>query len=537
MDRHPARGSVGGRRRRFPFPGRAKSCSNCARLSAMRRPSDTSAFRPSRRELFHASAMATAAATSLAAKPARTEEPNIYTRIGVRPFINLTATYTINGGTLTLPEVKAAMDEASRYSVNIDELMDKVGERLAKLLQCECAIVTAGAAAALTHATSACLAGGDPEKMKQLPDLTGLKNEVIMPRQSRNVYDHAIRTVGVKMIEIDTREDFHAALGKRTAVVAVLGTGEAAGKIRLEEMAEAAHKIGVPVLVDAAAELPTPPSIYLKRGADLVAHSGGKIIRGPQCSGLLLGRKDLVKAAWINGSPHHAFGRALKVGKEEIMGLLAAIEYFVSKRDMPSEYREWEGWYAHITKTVTRLAGIQTKVNPPSGASPFPVLNVEWDPQKYNLTGGALYDLLLNGEPRIMSHAAGDGHSFIIRPAAMQPGDEKLVAARLEQIFQRSAGAPAPKSLRAPSSQIAGRWDVEVQFVRGSSRHTLFLEQDGNKISGTHEGHRLKGDLAGGIDGDQVRLRSGFRFEGSGLSYTFLGKVNGDSMSGEVDRS
>src|SRR5262249_21294684 len=189
----------------------------------------------------------------------------------------------------------------------------------------------------------------------------------------------------------------------------------------------------------------------------------------------------------------------------------------------------------HITKTVTRLQGIQTKVNPPAGASPFPVLHVEWDPQKYNLTAGELYELLLNGEPRIMSHAAGEGHSFIIRPAAMQPGDEKLVAARLEELFSRSAGASAPKSLRPPSAQVAVRWDAELKFVAGHSRHALFLEQDGNKISGAHQGRSLKGDLAGTIDADQVRLRSGFRYEGSGLSYTFLGKVNGDSMEGEVD--
>jgi seryl-tRNA(Sec) selenium transferase len=245
--------------------------------------------------------------------------------------------------------------------VNLDELMEKVGERLAKLLGCEFGIVTSGAAAALTHATSACVAGADPEKMQQLPDLTGLKNEVIVPRQSRNTYDHAIRTVGVKMIEIDKREEFHAALGKRTAMVAVLGTGEARGNIRLEEMAEAAHKIGVPVLVDGAAELPTPPNPYLSRGADLVAYSGGKIIRGPQCAGLLLGRKDLVKAAWINSAPHHSFGRAMKVGKEEIMGLLAAIEAWVGRRDLQAEYRQWESWYAHISQALTRLPGLRTR--------------------------------------------------------------------------------------------------------------------------------------------------------------------------------
>ena len=218
------------------------------------------------------------------------------------------------------------------------------------------------------------------------------------------------------------------------------------------------------------------------------------------------------------------------------MGQLAAIEYFIGKRNIQAEYREWEGWWDHVSKVLTPLGGIKTKVNPPAGASPFPVLHVEWDPQKYNLTGAELYEQLLNGgEPRIMSHAAGEGHSFIIRPAAMQAGDEKLVAARLQEIFTRFAGASAPRTLRPPAGSVAGRWDVEVKFVSGHSHHTLFLEQDGNKVSGTHEGRRLKGDLAGTADGDKVRLASSFRYEGSSLHYTFLGKVSSDSMEGEVD--
>src|SRR5687767_3791660 len=283
-----------------------------------------------RREVLRAAGIATAAgltgrgaALADADTPPSTNGSNPYTKIGVRSFINLTATYTINGGTLTLPEVKKAMEEASHFSVNLDELMEKAGARLAELLGSEAGMVTSGAAAALTHATAACVAGADPEIMQQLPDLTGLKNEVIMPKQSRNQYDHAIRTVGVQMIEVDSQQEFHKALGRRTAMIAVLGTGESKGKIRLEEMAEAGRKHGIPILVDAAAELPLKPNPYLSRGADLVAYSGGKILRGPQCAGLLLGRKDLIKAAWVNSAPHHAFGRMMKVGKEEVMGMLA----------------------------------------------------------------------------------------------------------------------------------------------------------------------------------------------------------------------
>src|SRR5687767_1872778 len=249
----------------------------------------------SRREVFRVGSMATAAgamggiAVTDAAPapqapasqlPAAAKGSLVYTRIGVRPFINLTGTLTINGGALTLPEVREASHQAADHAVDIDELMEKVGARIAALIGCEAAIVTSGAAAALSQATAACLAGTDPELMQQLPDLTGLRDEVIIPSESRNVYDHAFRSWGTRVIEVDSVEALHVALGPRTAIVAVLGTGEARGAVRLEAIVAAAHKAGVPVIVDAAAELPRRPDPYLTRGADLVAYSGGKAMRG-----------------------------------------------------------------------------------------------------------------------------------------------------------------------------------------------------------------------------------------------------------------
>ena len=497
-------------------------------------------MKPSRRDVFRTGGMATAGsllakAAPAKARPVRSWDDNIYTRIGVRPFINLTATYTINGGTLTLPAVKEAMEEASYFSVNIDELQEGAGQRLAQLFGCESAMVTSGCAAALAAATAACVAGSDPEKMQQLPNLTGLKDEVIMPRQSRNPYDHAIRSVGVKIVEIDTREDFLAALGKHTAMIAVLGTGEERGKVRLEEIIAAAHKMEVPVLVDAAAELPAKPDPYLSRGADLVAYSGGKILRGPQCAGMLLGRRDLIYAARMNASPHHAFGRSMKVGKEETMGMLAAMEYYFSKRNIQEEYRTWESWYRSVSDVITKVPGVTTKILPAKGASPFPVLDIAWDPAKLPVTAGELYDLLINGNPRIMSHAAGDGFSFVLRPAAMVAGQEKLVAQRLFDIFSevaRSSAKPAPAS---PSMNIAGRWDVDISFVVGSSKHAFYLETGGARVTGFHMGLKLKGELRGKLSGNRVLLRSSLPVEGTSLPYTFKGTVEGDRMSGEVD--
>lgn len=460
--------------------------------------------------------------------------PNVFTRVGVRPFISLTATITINGGSHSLPEVKQAIFEAAEYKVNLFELMDKVGGRLSELLGSEAAIVTSGAAAALSHATSACLAGGDPELIRQLPDLTGLKTEVVIPRQSRNTYDQAIRTLGVKIIEVDSPEEFHSALGPHTAMIGVLGTGEARGKVRLEEMARAGRKLGIPILVDAAAEIPSRPNVYLSRGADLVAYSGGKVIRGPQCAGLLIGRRDLVRAAWVNSAPHHSFGRMMKVGKEEIMGMLAAVEVLMS-RGTEGVFADWRSWLEEISQAVTAVDGVRTEMADPEGASPYPTMTIEWDPERIGLTAGELNDLLMNGEPRIASHASGDGHSFRIRPAAMRPGDAEVAGRRLSEIFRSAPRGVQRSAPKKPVTDLTGTWEVAVEFESGQANHIFFLEAQENELRGTHLGTRLRGELDGRIEGDSVTLRSRLPFQGVALGYQFTGKASSAEIQGDVD--
>jgi D-glucosaminate-6-phosphate ammonia-lyase len=466
--------------------------------------------------------------------PAAAKGPHVYTRVGVRPFINLTGTLTINGGALTLPEVREASHQAADHAVDIDELMEKVGARIAELIGCEAAIVTSGAAAALSHATAACLAGTDPELMQQLPDLTGLRDEVIMPRESRNVYDHAFRSWGTKVIEVDSVDAFHAALGPRTAMVAVLGSGEARGAVRLETIVAAARKSGVPVIVDAAAELPRRPDPYLTRGADLVAYSGGKAMRGPQCAGLLLGRKDLVWAAFMNGAPHHAVGRMMKVGKEEIMGMHAAVEVLMS-RGIDADFRTWKAWLRDISDIVSQVPGVRTVMQDPAGASPYPTMNIEWDPQQIGITAGQVYDALLEGEPRIMSHATGDGYSFRVRPPAIRPGDQTAAGRRIAEVLRQAPKGVPKKSLATPAADIAGRWDVDVKYSVGSARHKLLLVTSGNAVEGSHIGRRLQGALTGTVDGDRVQLRSSLPHEGTRLGYRFDGRLTGQTIEGEVD--
>lgn len=489
-----------------------------------------------RRGLLRTGGAMAVAGAAIASAPAGAApaSPDVYLRLGVKPFINTTATLTINGGSRTLPEVVAAIEQASQFHVNLDELMEKASARVAELLGVEWALITSGAAAALSHATAACIAGADPEKMQQLPDLRGLKNQVIMPRESRDVYDHATRGLGVELIEVNSAAELESAIGPRTAMIQILGVHFGSARFGLREVAPIAKKAGVPILVDAAADYLIVPNPYIALGADLVAYSGGKILRGPQTAGLLVGRKDLVRAAWANSAPHHAFGRPMKVSKEEIVGMVVAVETWVKKRDIQAEYREWESWYAHISEAITKVPGVKAQVRPPQRGGPFPTLLVSWDQSLVGLTAGEVGRQLLEGEPRIMSHAAGEGNSFLIRPVAMRPDDYKAVAARLSEVFRGAPKGIAKRVPSPPNTDIAGRWDVTVQYESGSAAHQLFLMTKGNKVQGTHLGWALQGDLNGSVDADNVSLLSVLPTGPQRLTYAFTGKVTGDSMSGEV---
>ena len=479
-----------------------------------------------------AAILPTSAAAPAQAAPPPT--PDVYLRLGVRPFINTTATLTINGGSRMLPEVIAAIEQASQFHVNLDELMEKASARIAELLKVEWGLITAGAAAALTHATAACIAGADPEKIQQLPNLRGLKNQVIIPKESRNAYDHAVRMFGVEILEVDSAAELESALGPRTAMVMILGTHFGSAKFGLSEVAPIAKKAGVPVLVDAAADYLIVPNPYIALGADLVAYSGGKILRGPQTAGLLLGRKDLVRAAWANSAPHHAFGRSSKVSKEEIVGMVVAVESFINKRNLQAEFREWESWYSHISERITRIPGVQTQVRGPQRGGPFPTLSVSWDPAQVGLTAGEVGRALLEGEPRIMSHASGNGHTFLIRPVAMRPDDHRVVAERLVQVFSAAPKGERKQEVNPPAADISGRWDVTVRYDSGAAEHKLFVNMAGSKVTGVHIGWAAEAELTGLVDGDRVELRSELPTSGPALDYKFSGRISDDVMSGQV---
>jgi L-seryl-tRNA(Ser) seleniumtransferase len=459
----------------------------------------------------------------------------MYQSIGVRPLINARGTFTIITGSQTLPEVKRAMEQASRSFVNMDELMDSVGKRLAELSGAEWGIITAGCAAALTHCTSASIAGGNPERMQRVPNLAGLKSEVIVPEYSHNVYDHAIRMLGVKLILVKNKAELDAAFNERTAMAYVLAGPGDDGPLGTRVVAEACRRHGIPLVVDAAAEVLTlKPNVHLERGATAVAYSGGKCIRGPQAAGLLLGERPFLQAAWINSAPHHAFGRSLKVGKEEIMGMLAAIEMWV-KRDHKAEWAAWESWLNEIATSVKRVDGVTTQIRQPSAdlSNRTPELVVQWDAAKVKVSGQEVFKHLLETEPRINLSRSGPSSVGVV-PYQMQPGDQKVIADRLYAVLSKPPQVDAPPTPSGPASNVAGVWELKLDFQYGAARHRLVFEQDGGRLTGSHEGEFASGDLNGTVAGNRVRFQSSLPTEGQRVSFQFDGTETGGKLSGTV---
>jgi uncharacterized pyridoxal phosphate-dependent enzyme len=469
--------------------------------------------------------------------------PDMYQSIGVRPLINARGTFTIISGSTMLPEVRAAMDAAAQKYVHLDELAEAVGARLAALTGAEWGMVSNGCSAALTLATAACVAGGNPDLHVRLPNLSGFpKDEAIIPTHSRNVYDAALRSMGVRVVEVTTPAEFEAALGPRAAMIYILaGPNADNSPLNLKAVAPIAKAKGVPIVVDAAAEILTIPNVHLQNGATLVAYSGGKCLRGPQTAGLLLGRKDLVRAAWVHSAPHHGVTRALKVGKEDAIGMLMAVEMWV-KRDHEAEWKRWNGWLDHISQRVSAVPGVSTAVSQPTGLSNrTPSLKVLWDRQKLGITGEAVARLLLDGDPRITMDAARSAGEpaqtgVSVTPYMLAPGDERIIADRLFAVLSKPPAQPSSAPPSAAATDLAGQWNVSIQYAASTSHHVLHLTQKGSDLGGFHQGEFMTREVTGTIDGDTVRIRSAYGEQhGDAVNLTFAGKVTADKMGGTLD--
>src|SRR3989475_7333075 len=377
---------------------------------------------------------------------------NVYSRLGVKTVINCRGTWTYLSGSLQFQEVRDAQAEASRYFVNMVELHRAVGRRLGELTGAESGIITSGAAGAMAAATAACMAGNDPQRIWQLPDTTGLKHEVIMVG-GRSAFDNAIRLAGAKLVLVEKPDDIVNAINGNTAMIYTTDLGD-----KLAREASIAKGRNVPLLLDDAAGIPPIENIklYAKMKLDLYTFSGGKGLQGPQCSGVLLGRKDLIEAALRNSCPYEgAVCRPMKVGKEEVIGCLTAIETWL-KIDSKELYSEWNMRVDRIAKLVETVPGVQTEIYVPDDGNRYPTLKVSWDQQAWSFTIGDCVKKLREGDP-VIEVLGADNPSLVsavregvpkpdkkeikeqshieLVSMTIQPGEEMIVGQRLRAIL------------------------------------------------------------------------------------------------------
>lgn len=366
---------------------------------------------------------------------------NVYEELGVPTVINCEGTMTMLGGSLPHPELEAVMFQAAHHFVSIPALGAAAGKRIAEMLklpQGYSALVTSGAAAAIQSGLSGILTGDNESFIRQLPDLTGMKSEVIIQKSHRNPFDHQLRSTGVKLVEIETREQLKDAVNERTAMMHFTNFANAEGQIKVDEWVKLAKEYKVPCMNDAAADTPPVSHLwdYANMGYDLITFSGGKAIRGPQCAGMLIGRADLVRYALLNNSPYEdTLGRSQKVGKEEIVGMVKALELYLAE-DHDALAHEWQSRLEGISGQITKVAGVSTAYFVPDIANHVPHMQITWDANRIKLTPQDASKILRAGTPSIVMGGGEGRPGLVMNSFMLQPGEDKVVAEQLSKLFR-----------------------------------------------------------------------------------------------------
>jgi uncharacterized pyridoxal phosphate-dependent enzyme len=365
---------------------------------------------------------------------------NPYEELGIPTVINCEGTMTMLGGSLPHPQLEAVMFMAGKHFVSIPDLEVAAGNRIAQMLKLPegyTALVTSGAAAAIQSGLAGILTGDNEALIRQIPDLTGMKSEVIIQKTHRNPFDHQLRTTGVKLVEIETREQLRRAVSDRTAMMHFSNFANEAGQIKVDEWVKLAKEYKIPCMNDAAADTPPVSHLwdYANMGYDLITFSGGKAIRGPQCAGMLLGRKDLVAYALLNNSPHEdTIGRSQKVGKEEIIGMVKALELFLAE-DHDALAKEWQARLQGISQQITKLPGVRTSFFVPDIANHVPHMQITWD-SKIALTPEQVSKMLKSSKPSIVMGGGEGKPGLAMNSFMLQPGEDKIVAEQLVKLFR-----------------------------------------------------------------------------------------------------
>lgn len=392
-------------------------------------------MKTTRRRVLQSAALTPAVAMAAKTDLNATTPSSLYASLGIKPVINGVGVVTVLGGSIMPPEVIHAMEEAAKYFIPLPELQKKVGARIAELLKAPAAMVTCGAASAITVGTAACLSQGDPKKLRQLPNREGIKYEVIQQKTHRSGYEHQMELCGAKIVTVETRRELEAAINERTGMMFFLNKADPNGEVKAEDFVKIGRERGIPTMNDAASDAVPKENLwkYTQQGFDLVIFSGGKALRGPQASGLLLGRKDLIEASWPAMSPYGGIGRGMKVGKEEMCGLLAAVERYL-KVDHAAEWKELERRVNTIRGALKGVKGIKTDRHIPVIANEVPHVTVEWDEAARGMTAAQVTERLQGGDPPIHVQRPGTGKLLI--SVWMMRGDEPaIVGARLKEIF------------------------------------------------------------------------------------------------------
>lgn len=368
---------------------------------------------------------------------------NLFEELGIKTLINGRGTLTYLSGSLMLPEVVEAINSTSTEFANLREVQDKVGARMAELLNCEAAMVTSGAAGALTLGTAATITGTDEELIKTLPDIPGPRREVIIQKNHRYGYDHAVRNTGVKMVEVESAREMERAINENTVMGLFFNAAAQFGGfedyITHEEFVEICRNHGIPSFIDAAADVPPVDNLfkYTEMGFDLVTFSGGKAIRGPQSAGLLYGRKDLIEAAKLNHNPNSdSIGRGLKVNKEEIFAMYVALKSYLNM-DHEAQWQEWLERTERIAasaETVPTVTG-ETHITP-GPANHFPNLRLRWDQEQLGITPSDVVEAMRNGSPSI--EVSGGRDMLNISVVMMKADQVDIVAQRVKEVLEQA---------------------------------------------------------------------------------------------------
>jgi L-seryl-tRNA(Ser) seleniumtransferase len=366
---------------------------------------------------------------------------NVYEELGVTTVINGQGTMTVLGGSLPRPEVEEVMALGGKHFCSIPDLEVAAGKRIAEMLklpQGYTALVTSGAAAAMQSGLAGILTGDNPKFIEQIPDLAGMKSEVIIQKAHRNPFDHQLRNTGVKLVVVETAEDVRKAINPQTAMMHFSNFANDQGQIKVEEWVKLAHEHNIPAFIDAAADTPPVSHLwdYAFMGYDLIAFSGGKAIRGPQCAGLLIGKKDLVANALLNNSPHEdTIGRSQKVGKEEIVGMVKAVELYL-KDDHEALNKEWRRRLEYISTQITKIPSVTTSYPPMEIANHVPHMQIKWDQKKITLTPREAGKALRDGKPSIVLDTGDRGDVLSMNSFMLQPGEEKVIATELAKLLK-----------------------------------------------------------------------------------------------------